>query len=194
MQWLEENGNDINLFSERLTADYLKNINPDLVISYNYKYIIEKNLIDYMNGKIVNLHTSYLPYNRGRHPNIWSFIDDTPKGITIHFIDPLLDKGRIIARKQLNIKDSETLRSSYEILHNEIQELFKEIFLNIENWENISFIPHEKGSYHSLKDFNTIKHLIADWDMKMNDLVILYKNNLEITNEGKFIKFIKIKE
>jgi methionyl-tRNA formyltransferase len=184
VHWLEESGHEVALFSERINTDYLGRITPDLVISYSYKFIIGKACIDFMNGRIVNLHISYLPYNRGTYPNIWSFIDDTPKGITIHFIDPMLDKGRIIARKRLDISEDETLRSSYGILHNEIQLLFKSIFPKIDEWENISFIPNEKGSYHSLKDYKTVESMISSWDMKMYDLVKLHKNAAEIAAGG----------
>ena len=37
------------------------------------------------------MHISYLPFNRGAHPNYWSFKDNSPKGVTIHFIDNGID-------------------------------------------------------------------------------------------------------
>ena len=46
---------------------------------------------------------SFLPYNRGSHPNFWSFIDDTPKGITIHEIDEGADTGNIVFQKKILI-------------------------------------------------------------------------------------------
>ena len=48
---------------------------------------------------IVNLHKAYLPYNKGAHPNFWSFAENTPSGITIHVIDSGIDTGNIIYRK-----------------------------------------------------------------------------------------------
>ena len=64
------------------------------------------------------MHISLLPWNRGYHPNIWSFLEDTPKGVTIHYINEGIDTGDIIVQKEIVIdEDKETLKSSYEILH-----------------------------------------------------------------------------
>ena len=71
-------------------------MNPKLIVSYNYKHIIQPEIIVLMNGRLVNLHISYLPWNKGSDPNFWSFIDNTPKGVTIHKIDNHLDTGAIL--------------------------------------------------------------------------------------------------
>ena len=34
-------------------------------------------------GKIINLHISFLPFNRGYYPNLWSHQEGTPSGVTI---------------------------------------------------------------------------------------------------------------
>ena len=66
----------------------LENITDfDFIVSYGYRYIIKKNIIDYFHKRIINLHISYLPYNRGADPNLWSILEDTPSGVTIHYID-----------------------------------------------------------------------------------------------------------
>lgn len=86
-----------------------------------------------MQGQIFNLHISLLPYNRGASPNFFSFIENTPKGVTIHQIDEGLDTGPILAQKELFFDESkETFASGYEKLILEIQMLFKE------NWSSIS--------------------------------------------------------
>jgi len=130
--WMASQGEEVIYREDKITADDVKKVSPDFIISYNYKYIISKEIIDFVHGKAVNLHISYLPYNRGYHPNVWSFLEDTSKGVTIHYIDEGIDTGDIIVQKKVFIDENkETLKSSYEILHNEIQELFKK------NWEKI---------------------------------------------------------
>ncbi|MEP9411504.1 MAG: UDP-4-amino-4,6-dideoxy-N-acetyl-beta-L-altrosamine N-acetyltransferase [Candidatus Brocadia sp.] len=130
--WLVEQGDDVIYREDKVIINDIKQINPDFIISYNYKHIIPKEIIDYVNGKAINLHISYLPYNRGSYPNVWSFLEDTPKGVTIHYINEGIDTGDVIVQKEVFInEEKETLKSSYEILHREIQELFKE------NWEKI---------------------------------------------------------
>lgn len=46
----------------------------------------------------MNLHISYLPWNKGADPNFWSCIDGTPAGVTLHHIDAGVDTGDIIAQ------------------------------------------------------------------------------------------------
>ena len=59
----------------------------DFVISFGYRHILKKTIIQSSLAPIINLHISYLPYNRGAHPNFWSFFDNTPKGVSIHLMD-----------------------------------------------------------------------------------------------------------
>jgi methionyl-tRNA formyltransferase len=173
-EWLQNQHNEVFISSEKLCLKYLDIIQPELVVSYNYRYIIKAEEISLADNKIVNLHISYLPYNRGAYPNLWSILDNTPKGITIHFVNKELDKGKIIARKEIKISDACTLNDSYRILHEEIQSLFKEIYPAYNEWANMSFTPAEVGSYHSVNDFNRINHLITSWEMTIKDLICEY--------------------
>ncbi len=126
-----------------------------------------------MDGRVVNLHISYLPWNKGSDPNFWSFIDGTPKGVTIHKVDTHLDTGDIIAQREIFFDETrETFRTSYDRLHQEIQELF------LENWESIkqnTYSPKKQcseGSYHKHSEFEQIqKEIPIDWD----EVIVSYK-------------------
>ena len=149
--------NEIFLIHGPLTLGLIDEINPDMVISYNYKYIVSEEVIDKMGNNIINLHTSYLPWNKGASPNIWSFIDDTPKGVTIHRLEKGLDTGKIIVQKRLAFdEEKETLFSTYSRLNEEIVNLF------IDNWEKIAsgkyILKNQdgKGSYHRVSDLKTL--------------------------------------
>lgn len=175
--WLVQEGEDVVLFSERLTEENIKTINPELVISYNYKYIISQQIIDYTNNNLVNLHISFLPWNKGANPNYWSFVDNTPKGVTIHKISKGLDEGDIIVQKELFFDESkESFYTSYQKLHEEIVVLFKE------NWAAIKEGAYSQkkqplgGSYHSIKDFEifTMGYSV-DW----NENIASYRKKLE---------------
>ena len=72
-----------------------------LIISFGYKRIIKKKILQKYNKiDFINLHMSYLPYNRGAYPNFWSFYKNSPKGVSIHLINKEIDKGKIIFRKK----------------------------------------------------------------------------------------------
>lgn len=144
----------IQVCHEKLEGiEQLRTLSPDIVISYNYRYIIQEDIIEYMKGKIYNLHTSYLPWNKGADANFWSFYEDTPKGVTIHQIDKGLDTGKILYQKQCILKpEEETFQTSYDKLHQMMDELFKE------KWEEIKAGTYPlveqkgEGSYHAKRE------------------------------------------
>ena len=105
----------------------------DFIISFGYRKIISKKIINKLNRPIINLHISYLPYNRGAYSNFWSFIKNTPKGVTIHEIDNGIDTGKIIFRKKVYFKLNEktTFKSTYKVLILEIEKLFKKNYKSI---------------------------------------------------------------
>ncbi|HAK89656.1 MAG: hypothetical protein A2X55_04715 [Nitrospirae bacterium GWB2_47_37] len=175
--WLEEQGEVVVYTEDKLIIDEARHIKPDMIVSYNYKYIIPKVIIDCVKGKTVNLHISYLPFNRGAHPNIWSFIEDTPKGVTIHYIDEGIDTGAIIVQKEVFIdEEKETIASSYEILHKEIQSLFKENWNKIKNGEIALKKQTGEGSLHYKKDSIRFEHLLKEkgWGIPIKELKLQY--------------------
>lgn len=174
-EWLEQKGHILEYCTEKLDESFFKDKKFDLLISYNYISIIRQNILEIMHGNAINLHISFLPWNKGLKPNIWSFLLDTPKGVTIHFMDKGIDTGKIILQKKVEISMEETLHSSYTILHQEIQTLFKENFHQYETWKNIAFTPSENGNYNTEKDFSRIAHLITSWEMKIIDLKHTYE-------------------
>lgn len=179
VDWLENNAHeDVVLWDSKLTKENILRDNPELIISYNYRYIIKKEIIDLFPDRIINLHISFLPWNKGAHPNMWSFLEDTPKGVTIHLIDEGLDTGKILIQKRVRINEAEhTLNSSYELLHKQIQDLFKINWHEIKRGKIKPKTQDAKGTNHSMKDFDKIKHILwkDGWNIPISKLKAHYK-------------------
>lgn len=169
---IKNKGNDVFLCNERIDAEWCKEQNFDLTISYTYRYIINKECITALNKNIVNLHNSFLPYNRGADPNLWSIIDNSPRGVTLHYIDERLDKGYIIAQKEVNDDlKNETLRSSYNNLDKAAKELFINMFDKYSFWNDLKKECVGKGTYHSLNDGLFFKNKIISYDENVIDFL-----------------------
>ena len=143
------------------------------LVSYGYRYIIKKDILDKLCNSAINLHISFLPWNRGADPNFWSFIEGTPKGVTIHHLDEGVDTGDIIVQKEIEFDsdNNDTLATSYDKLQQEIQQLF------MLNWVDIKDgnIPRKrqvgKGSLHKAKDKESISHILTDgWNTPISVL------------------------
>lgn len=174
VEWLRAQGNIVDLCSNKLIGDTdeLNYKEYDLAISYSYKYILPAKVIENFYGNIVNMHISYLPWNRGANPNQWSILEGTPKGVTIHYINAELDKGDIIAQKIINIdSENDTLASSYNKLNEAIKSLFKEIYPLYPYWQDMKKKALGKGSYHSNKDFQKYRSIISKWDMSISEFL-----------------------
>jgi len=127
-------------------------IDFDWVVSYGYKHILSEETIKHSKNKIINLHISMLPYNRGADPNYWSFKENTPKGVSIHFIDKGIDTGPILIQKQCSFDKSHTLASSYYLLKETIENLFFDNFDNIIEGKIEPKPQKGIGSVHYKKD------------------------------------------
>lgn len=179
--WLEKQGHEIIYCIERLDENWCRKQKFELTVSYTYRYILPNNILLGLNNNVVNIHNSFLPWNRGADPNIWSLIDETPRGVTLHYMDEKLDKGNIIAQQLIVDGEDETLKSSYDNLDKAAKELFKNAFAYYNSWQSMKKTANGKGSYHSLKDGIIIKKMIDTYEMKVIDLKEKYrkvKNNV----------------
>ena len=147
---LEKRDCIVKRFNQKISSKDIEG--SDLIISFGYRYILDNKFISQCPCPIVNLHISYLPFNRGAHPNFWSFYDDTPSGVSIHLIDKGIDTGPILFQKKINFVHEKTFVETYKRLFIEIEGLFvKNIELIIQkNWNEKKQVG--KGTFHSLKD------------------------------------------
>lgn len=172
IKYLEAYGETVCVMDDKLSIEFVKEIAPEFIISYGYRHMIKEDIIQSYPNRIINLHISFLPWNRGGDPNLWSFLEDTPKGVTIHYVDEGLDTGDIIVQATISFSEDETLKTSYEKLQSLIQNLF------MQSWEKIKTnrLPKIKqtgpGTYHKAKDKESFLHLLDQgWDTKVVQLI-----------------------
>ena len=147
----------------------------DLIISFGFKKIIKSDILRKIKRPILNLHMSYLPFNRGAHPNFWSFHNDTKKGVTIHEIDKNLDTGSIIFQKEIKFniqKDKKiTFKKTYNILFLELEKLF------IKNYKSIILNNYRRKKNKKLiGNIHYMKNLPKDLE-SWNISIFKYLNN-----------------
>ena len=101
--FIESKGDIVYKTSGLVSIALLVKQQIDFIVSYGYQYRLSKRVLDQINYRAINLHISYLPWNRGADPNLWSAVEDTPKGVTIHYIDDGFDTGDILFQKAINM-------------------------------------------------------------------------------------------
>ena len=139
----------------------------NLIIVFGYRYIIKKEILLNIDFPIINLHIGYLPWNKGAHPNFWSFFDCTPSGVTIHLIDEGIDTGPILYQKYVNFDINKmTFSQSYKVLIKEIEKLFISNIENIITGDYLQMPQRRKGSYHNT---NQLPKNFRGWDSNIGE-------------------------
>lgn len=155
--WLREQ-EEILLFEDQLTLELVKRLRPSFIISFNYRFLISQDVIQWMQGRMINLHLSLLPWNQGASPNFFSFYDDTPKGVTIHLLDQGIDTGDILCQREILLDETkESFASSYQFLMEQMEELFFEHWEEIKNGRLMPRKQSETGSYHTTAELKRIQ-------------------------------------
>lgn len=152
--------------------NFIKNIEVDVIISVNYLFLIENDIINHSKQLTFNIHGSLLPKYRGRTPHVWAIINNEKKtGITAHIIDEYCDAGNIISQIEIQIDPFDT--------GNDILNKFKMLYFSlitkvIEKLksENIEFTKQDENSatYFGIRkpedgriNWNWQKERIINW-------------------------------
>ena len=178
-RWLAEREEKVYRIENKLTAEMIKALEPSFVISFNYRHLIPEEVLELLPGRVINLHTSFLPYNRGSAPNFFSFLENTPKGVTIHRMDSGLDTGDILCQKELFFDEKkETFATTYDKLLEEMKTLFQE------NWQAIkdgSLMPVKQvgeGTYHRMRELEAVRAQVPfTWNDRISDFKKRYQES-----------------
>ena len=169
---LEKKDCAVNVHNEKISLDDVDD--SHLIVSFGYGHILGSDFINKCGCPIVNLHISYLPFNRGAHPNFWSFYDGTQSGVSIHLIDEGIDTGPILFQKKIQFEDEKTFIETYDRLFDEIENLFIENIDLIITKKWIAKTQVGEGTFHLVKDlpkeFNGWQSSIADEIKRLKNL------------------------
>ena len=105
---------------------WLKDRQPALGVAAQFRFKLPKAVLDLFPLGIINVHTGYLPYNRGNYPNVWPIIDGTPAGVSLHYMDEGIDTGPVIARERVPVEPWDTGESLHRKLQGNGVELFRQ--------------------------------------------------------------------
>lgn len=169
---------DVFSREDKLSLTEIKEISPGWIISYGYRHIISPDILNTFPHRVINLHLSYLPWNRGAHPNFWSIYEGTPSGVTIHEIDPGLDTGPILVQRMVEFDWSrDTLQTSYDKLRQSIEELFIESWPAISEGRMVATPQKGSGSTHRKRELESIfGRLPRGWATSISELRLLRHN------------------
>jgi len=161
--------------------EWIRNINPDLIILYGSS-IIRPPLLDFYDKKIINLHLGLSPYYRGSGTNFWPLVDAVPEcvGATIHLATSDVDAGNILAQvrpKKISVEDgvhnlgTKTIISGADMLCKTVTHYYQNRL--VPKKQNL-----EIGKVYRRKDFNAeaVETMLQNFNDGMIEKYLSNKN------------------
>ena len=154
------------MHQEKLSRDQVELLAPDLIVSFGYRHVLSDEVLNHPPRGALNLHISLLPWNRGSDPNFWSWLENTPKGVTIHQMVKKLDAGPIVSQKELELSKNSTLEQTYGMLVAENLKLFPKALDSHLAGEAILPQAITQGTFHKTADLDPFRFLLREkgWD------------------------------
>jgi methionyl-tRNA formyltransferase len=112
--------------SSATSIELLQRLDLDYIVCVHFPYILRRPVLDAARRGVLNLHPSYLPYNRGWHTPTWAILDGTPAGASLHYVDESLDTGDLVCQRQAAIDPADTAHTLYAKLKKLEVKVFKE--------------------------------------------------------------------
>lgn len=152
--------------------NFIKNIFVDIILSVNYLFLIEKDIIQHSRLLTFNIHGSLLPKYRGRTPHVWAIINNEKEtGITAHVIDENCDTGDIISQIKIPINETDTgndllnkyKSEYYSLVKNVIDKAASKQLELIKQDENLATYFGIRRPEDGRIDWNWQKERIRNW-------------------------------
>lgn len=98
------------------TREHIASLHPDLIVVVAFR-ILPPEILDIPRFGSINLHASLLPKYRGAAPINWALINgENETGVSVFFLEPRVDTGKIIRQKTVSIGHDETYGELYDRL------------------------------------------------------------------------------
>lgn len=114
--------------ADQMIVDTLKASGVEYVVMAGYMRMVTSVLLDAFPNRILNLHPALLPSFKGAHA-IQDAFDAGVKvtGVTVHFANEEYDKGPIIAQRAVTVRETDTVESLEERIHDVEHEIYPQV-------------------------------------------------------------------
>jgi methionyl-tRNA formyltransferase len=166
----------------------IRSLGPALGISIMFGYILRPPFLGLFPRGVVNLHPAYLPWNRGAYPNVWSLVEGTPAGATLHYIDPGVDTGDLIAQVKLAPSPADTGATLYRRQEEAAATLFRQTWPGLRAGTAPRTPQDSGGSSHRMADVARIDEVDLDRRYTGRELIDLLRARTFPPHKGAYFR------
>lgn len=141
---------------------------PQLGVCCGFAPILPPALLALPEWGWINVHRSFLPYNRGLDPLQWALVDGTPAGVSIHIMTERVDAGPIIVQREMPLLPTDDYDSLEARADDLVFDLFQEAWPRLRDGD-VNGVPQEEdlATYHTWEDCKALRRLDLNASMKV---------------------------
>ena len=145
---------------------------PELGILAWWPRLIKQPLLGLPTLGFLNTHPSFLPYNRGKHYNFWTLVEQSPFGVSLHFVDEGIDTGDTVAQQKIEYD----WEDDGESLYFKAQQSLKQLFIDTYPLVRVGNVVRKAqdlstGSFHKSNEIESASKIDLDSSMQVRRLL-----------------------
>ena len=161
----------------------------DYILLAWWPHIIKDPILSMPNIGVLNFHPSLLPYNRGKHYNFWTIVENTPFGVSIHFVNETIDGGDVIFQKQINKDWLDTGQTLYFKAQEAMIELFTEKYSDI---RKVDYVRNKQNpdlsTFHRAKELDQASKILLDKKYEAREIINIIRARTFIPHPGAWFE------
>jgi methionyl-tRNA formyltransferase len=179
---------DGSRLAEPDTLRALAGLRAEIGVSVLFGYLLRPQVLELLPKGCVNLHPGYLPWNRGAYPNVWSIVDRTPAGATLHYVDEGIDTGDIVSQRQVEVLPTDTGASLYRRLEEACHAVFVEAWPRLRDGSAPRIPQRGEGSFHRVRDVEKIDEIDPERAYRAGELIDILRARTFPPYSGAYIR------
>jgi methionyl-tRNA formyltransferase len=125
----------------------LKSIAPDVLVLGGSR-ILRPHILSIPKVGVLNPHPGLLPAYRGVDVIPWAIYNGDPLGVTVHFVDPGVDTGDIVAQRRFEVKPGDSTGSLKRKADAMLGQLMAEVVSQLLTVGVVERVPQAVGAGH----------------------------------------------
>lgn len=169
-------------------AERIRGLKAEMGVSVLFGYILRQPVLQAFPKGCINLHPALLPFNRGAYPNVWSIVEKTPAGVTLHYLDKDVDTGDVIAQEEVPVLVSDTGTSLYQKLESAGLKLFQETWPTIRSGAAERKPQEGAGSFHRVRDVDRLDEIFLERSYRAEELLNIIRARTFPPHPGAYFR------
>ncbi|MEY4579581.1 MAG: hypothetical protein RL701_4284 [Pseudomonadota bacterium] len=144
---------------------------PHYLACFYFDYVLDDRFLKLPSVDTINVHPGYLPYNKGFYYYVWSVLDGTPAGVSVHRMNNVADAGALYAQAQVHVTPEDTGDTLYAKHEDAAVALFRATLPSILEGTYRSHVQRHPGTRHKLGEMRQLQQLDPDERVRVRDLI-----------------------